>query len=125
MHLRWDDQELDISGLIPSLTVCIAVDELVNAENSDSFTALYAMAHQAPRAKEATRLPGALLMMPEELPGRHDDAAHHFIVTVSDKADERRVAAYNPKARLASYRHCVLAADWAGEGVYWITEAAK
>ena len=122
VHLRWENQEMDVSGLIPSLTVCIAVDQLVNEENFDTFTTLYTMMHQAPEAAEAMLLPSTLLLMPDELPEHQDDVAHHFIVTIPEQADEQHDAAYNPKAQLVPYRHYVLAAGYAGEGIYQVCE---
>jgi len=125
VHLRWNDQELDISDLISSLTVCIAVDKLVNEENFDTFTTLYALAYQVPEAADAMLLPGTLLLMPDELPEHQDDVAHHFIVTILEETDEQHVTTYNPKAQLVPYRHYVLAADYAGDGIYWTTELVK
>ncbi|MBR3929698.1 MAG: hypothetical protein IKJ65_11935, partial [Clostridia bacterium] len=122
VHLRWENQELDVSGLIPSLTVCIAVDKLVNEENFDIFTTLYTMMYQAPEAAEAMLLPSVLLLMPDELPEHQDDVAHHFIVTILEKADEQHIITYNPKAHLVQYRHYVLAADYEGEGIYSVCE---
>ncbi len=61
VHLRWNAQVLDVSGLILSLTVFIAADQLVNEENPVPLTTLYAMMHQAPEAAEAMLLPGARL----------------------------------------------------------------
>ena len=122
VHLRWNDQELDVSNLIPSLTVCIAVDKLVNEENFDTFTMLYTMMYQAPEAEEAMLLPSTLLLMPDELPEHQDNVAHHFIVTIPEKADEQHIITYNPKAQLVPYRHYVLAADYEGEGIYSVCE---
>ena len=122
VHLRWNDQELDVSNLIPSLTVCIAVDKLVNEENFDTFTALYTMMYQAPEAAEAMLLPSVLLLMPDVLPEHQDDVAHHFIITIPEKADEQHIITYNPKAQLVPYRHYVLAADYVGEGIYKVCE---
>ena len=122
VHLRWENQELDVSNLIPSLTVCIAVDKLVNEENFDTFTTLCTMMYQAPEAEEAMLLPSVLLLMPDELPEHQDDVAHHFIVTIPEKADEQHIITYNPKAQLVPYRHYVLAADYEGEGIYSVCE---
>jgi len=128
--LRWDGNELDVFDLIPSLTVAIAVDELVTEENNETFATLYAIAHQAPDEDETddelpdiTVLPGAFLLMPDELPEHQNDTAEHFIVTVADEEKEHPVTAYNANAHLVPYRHYTLAAAYAGKGVYWVQEA--
>jgi len=43
--LHWSDRALNVSGMIPSLNVCLTVDELVNEENFGTFTTLYTMAY--------------------------------------------------------------------------------
>ena len=125
--LRWDGNELDVSGMIPSLTVAIAVDELVNEENFETFATLYTIVHQAPDENETddelpdiTVLPSTLLLMPDELPEHQDDTAEHFIVTVPDEENEHPVTAYNADAHLVPYRHYALATDYVGEGMYWV-----
>ena len=125
--LRWNGNELEVSDLIPSLTVAIAVDELVNEENFETFATLYTIAHQAPDEDETddelpdiTVLPGTLLLMPDELPEHQNDTAEHFIVTVPDEENEHPVTAYNADAHLVPYRHYVLATDYVGEGMYWV-----
>ena len=130
--LRWDGNELDVSGMIPSLTVAIAVDKLVNEENFEAFTTLYTFAHQAPDTDETddelpeiTVLPSTLLLMPDELPEHQNDTAEHFIVTVPDEENEHPVTAYNANAHLVPYRHYALATDYVGEGIYWVTELSK
>ena len=130
--LRWDGNELDVSGMIPSLTVAIAVDELVNEENYETFATLYTIAHQAPDEDESddelpdiTVLTSALLLMPDELPEHQNDTAEHFIVTVPDEENEHPVTAYNANAHLAPYRHYALATDYIGEGIYCVTELNK
>ena len=40
VHLRWNARVLDVSGLVLSLTVCIAADQLVNEENPAPLTTL-------------------------------------------------------------------------------------
>lgn len=128
--LRWDDQELDVSDMIPSLTVAIAVDNLVTDENFETFTTLYTLAHQAVDEDETddelpdvTVLSSALLLMPDELPEHQDDTAEHFIVTIPDAEDEHPVTAYDANAHLLPYRHYALAADYAGAGIYFVMEA--
>lgn len=128
--LRWDEQELEVSDMIPSLTVAIAVDDLVTEENFETFTTLYTLAHQAPDEDETddeqpdvTVLPSTLLMMPDELPEYQDDTAEHFIVTIPDEEDEHPVTAYDANAHLVPYRHYALAADYAGAGIYFVVEA--
>lgn len=127
--LRWDDKELEVSDMIPSLTVALAVDDLVTEENFETFTTLCTIAYQAHDKDETddeipdvTLLPSVLLLMPDELPEHQDDTAKHFIVTVPDEEGEHPVTAYDANAHLVPYRHYVLAADYAGEGVYWIQD---
>ncbi len=127
--LRWDDHELEVSDMIPSLTVAIAVDDLVTEENFDIFTTLYTIAYQAPGAEEhpevvpeIVQLPSTLLLMPDELPEHQDDTAEHFLVTIPDEEGELPVTAYDANAHLVPYRHYVLAVDYAGEGIYWVQD---
>ena len=125
--LRRGDRELSVSSMIPSLTVCIAVDHLVTEENFDTFTALYTLAYQAVNeaqteaAPEAQALASALLMMPDELPDHQADEAERFVVTIPEDGGYP-VAAYDANAHLVPYRHYVLAAEYAGEGVYWVED---
>ncbi len=128
--LRWGDQELNVSGMIPSLTVAIAVDDLVTQENFETFAALYTLAHRAPDEDaddgilpEIALLPSTLLLMPDELPEHQDDTAEHFSITIPDTPGELPVTAYDADAQLVPYRHYVLAADYAGEGIYLVCEA--
>jgi len=130
--LRWDDQELEVSSMIPSLTVAIAVDDLVTEENFETFTTQYALAYQAYDADESDDelpdiavLPSSLLLMPDELPEHQDDTAEHFIVTIPDGENEHPVTAYNANAHLVSYRHYTLAADYAGGGTYWVVDCTE
>ena len=127
--LRWDDKELEVSDMIPSLTVALAVDDLVTEENFETFTTLCTIAYQAHDKDETddeipdvTLLPSVLLLMPDELPEHQDDTAKHFIVTVPDEEGEHPVTAYDANAHLVPYRHYVLAADYAGKGVYWVQD---
>lgn len=127
--LRWNDKELEVSDMIPSLTVALAVDDLVTEENFETFTTLCTIAYQAHDKDETddeipdiTLLPSVLLLMPDELPEHQDDTAKHFIVTVPDEEGEHPVTAYDANAHLVPYRHYVLAADYAGEGVYWVQD---
>lgn len=124
--LRWDDQELEVSNMIPSLTVCIAVDELVTEENFDAFITLYTLAYQAPVDEEhpvimpeSVQLPSTLLLIPDELPEHQDDTAEHFLVTIPEDGSHP-VTAYAANTHLVPYRHYVLAADYAGKGHYMI-----
>lgn len=128
-YLRWDNQELNVSGLIPSLTVCIAVDKLVNTENIDTFTTLYAVAHQSSDEDETddeqadvNLLNSTLLLIPDALPENQDDTAHRLIVTIPEEADEKYVATYKPNTSLCFYRRYALAADYMGEGIYTVCE---
>ena len=126
--MRWDDQELNVSDMIPSLTVAIAVDDLVTEENFDTFTTMYTIAYRASATEEMPEpeviiLPSTLLLMPDELPEHQDDTAERFVVDVRVDADEHLVTTYDANAHLVPYRHYTLAADYAGEGIYWVKEA--
>lgn len=121
--LRWDDQELNVSSMIPSLTVALSVDDLVNEDNFDTFTDMYTIVYRAPGAQEALPLTSTLLLMPDELPEHQEDVAQRFVVNVSDEEDEHPVTAYEANAHLVPYRHYVLAADYAGDGIYWVQKA--
>jgi len=118
--LRWDDRELDVSGMIPSLTVAIAVDDLVTEESFEAFTTLYTIVYQAAEA-EAVNLESTLALIPDELPGHQKDEAERFMVTVA--GDTEPAAVYEAVAQLAPYHHYALAAAYAGEDVYRIAEA--
>ena len=120
--LRLDGKELDISGMIPSLTVAIAVDDLVNEENFETFTLHYGVAYLNPETGESEYLPGTLLLMPNELPEQQNDTAERFIVTVSCEENAHPVTAYNANALLVPYRHYALAADYVGQGMYRVQE---
>lgn len=126
--LRWDDQVLDISGMIPSLIVCLNVDALISEENFEAFTDLYAISYQAPADEatpdvlpEAVQLPSTLLLILDELPEHQADQAAQFKVTISHEENEI-VVAYDAAADLTPYRHYALVADYAGSGRYVVTE---
>lgn len=127
--LRWGDRELDVTGMIPSLTVCMKVDGLVTEENRESFTEDYALVRLAPASggtvnaqTETVQIPCALEALPEELPKQQKDAAERYIVIVADKANEAPNVTYTANAPLPRYRHKVLAGGYAGEGTYTIME---
>lgn len=127
--LRWGDRELDVTSMIPSLTVCMKVDGLVAEENRESFTEDYALVRLAPASggtvsaqTETVQIPCALEVLPDELPDQQKDAAERFIVIVSDKANEAPDVTYTANAPLPRYRHEVLAGGYAGEGAYTIME---
>lgn len=127
--LRWDNRELDVTGMIPSLTVCMKADGLVTEENRESFIEDYALVRLAPTSggtvnaqTETVQIPCALEALPEELPKQQKDTAERYIVIVSDKANGAPDVIYTANAPLPRYRHEVLSGKYAGEGAYWIME---
>ena len=99
----------------------------MNEENFETFTMLYIIAHQATDEDETdevlhdvTVLPGALLLMPDELPEHQSDTAEHFIVTISNEENEPPVTAYNANAYLVPDRYYALTTNYIGEGMYWV-----
>lgn len=126
--LRWDDQTLNISGMIPSLTVCLNADALVNEENFAKFTQLYTIAYQAPTDESTpdvlpgiVQLPSTLLLILDELPEHQADEAAQFKVTIDHEENETTVT-YDADAHLVPYRHYALVADYAGSGYYVVIE---
>lgn len=123
--LRWGEQELEVSDMIPSLTVALAVDDLMTEKNFDTFAELYTIAYQAPADgahSEIVQLPSTLLLMPDELPDHQDDTAEHFLVTISDEEDVYPVTTYNANTHLVPYRHYALASEYAGNGIYLVQD---
>lgn len=118
--LRWDDQELDVSGMIPSFTVCINVDDLVNEDNFETFTDFYTLGYIAPETEEAAPVESMLMLIPDELPHHQDDAADMYAVTYDQ--DGAHEAAFEANAHLVPYRHYALVAAYAGAGRYMVLE---
>jgi len=58
------------------------------------------------------------VLIPDELPEHQEDEAERFMVTIADAAEP--VAVYEAVALLEPYRHYALAAEYAGEGVYFV-----
>lgn len=125
--LHWEDQMLNISEMIPSLNVSLTVDDFVTEENFDGFTSLYSISYRAADEEEAdndlddfTVLNSRLLLIPDKLPEHQDDIVRYFCVRVSDDEDVKHSIVYDANVLLVPYRHYVLTAEYAGEGIYTI-----
>ena len=59
-------------------------------------------------------------MIPDKLPEHQDDIVRYFCVRVSDDEDVKHSIVYDANVLLVPYRHYVLTAEYAGEGIYTI-----
>lgn len=91
--LRRDDQELEISFILPSLRLCLNVD--------DDNAAQYAVGYQAENAESFLPLNSTLVLIPEEMPENQPDVAEKFIVTMPEEDDESPVTVYDADALLS------------------------
>lgn len=107
--LRWDDRELEVSDMLPSLQVCLNVD--------DKNARQYVVGYCAESAAGFLTLESALALIPEELPEHQPDEAERFVVTLPEDGGAP-VTAYDADARLAPYRRYVLTVDYVGKGCY-------
>lgn len=119
VHLRWDESDLDVSSMVPSFTVCINVDALVNEENFETFAQHYGLVYVDAETGESVQLESELLLIPDELPDHQDDTAQCFTVKMGEDEGAPEVG-YHPVINLYPYRHYVLAANYAGPGRYFV-----
>lgn len=116
--LRWGEQALDVSSLIPSLTVCLKADGLAEGADADTLLLLYTVAHQA---TDTELLESVSMLLPAQLPQQQPDEAELYAVSILENGDAP-VVAYTAAAPLSPYRRCYLGASHAGEGSYWIAK---
>lgn len=108
--LRWDDQELEITSMLPSLRVGLSVD--------DDRAVQYAVGYQAENTEGFLPLNSTLVLIPEKMPENQPDAAEKFIVTMPDEDGDRPVTVYDESAPLAQERHSAVTASYAGKGCH-------
>lgn len=105
-----DDQELEISSMLPSLRVCLNVD--------DETAGQYAVGYQAENTEGFLPLDSTSAWIPEEMPENQPDVAEKFIVTMPEEEDEIPVVAYDADAPLSQERHSAVTATYTGRGFY-------
>ena len=102
--LCWNDQVLNVSGLLKEMNVCLSVNHLITDENADAFPGLYAIAWQsAEEGSEATQLESTLRRATTDQLGL-------TAATTEPAADDAPVAGGS----------CALSATYAGDGLYWV-----
>lgn len=109
--LRWNEQELEVSAMLPSLRVCMNVDALAEAESAHCAVGYRAENVQNFRALESIRI-----RIPEELPETQLDEAEKFSVTIPE--DGSAPDSIQNTIPLPPDRHTALAANYAGAGIY-------
>lgn len=123
--LRWGNEAIEVSKMIPSLKVCLNAEKYVFDGALDALCTLYAVGFHADASKDAEApflpLESEVLLIPEELPEMQADTAKRFIVRFNEN-DENAVVAYEKAAELSLYRHTALCASFAGAGEYTIIE---
>lgn len=110
--LRWDNQELDVTSILPSLKVSLQVEEPVEGEEPPT------MAFQTTLTEEGLTLQSTLEQFPPEVP-QLGDTAGQFALRVGRNGSET-TASYTPGVSLAQYRQYVLTAPYAGPGYYLV-----
>lgn len=132
LWLRWDGHELDISDMLPSLSVGLSAAELLNTEAIDAFSQQYALSCSKPAAEgadasfENVQLAGELMLVPDCSPEcspecsceTQCDFADRYIVTMPMDAAEPPAVAHDSHIRLEPYREYVLTAEHVGRGWY-------
>lgn len=108
--LRWDDQELEISSMLPSLRVCLNVD--------DETAGQYAVGYQAENTEGFLPLDSMPARIPEEMPENQPDVAEKFIVTMPEEEGGILAVAYDADTPLSQERHSVVTATYASKGCY-------
>jgi len=116
--LRMKDELLDISDLMTSLTVCLHVDDLLTDANRDTFAEQYTLARIADTGEEL--LESELRQLPEDPTEQQPDESEQFDVTILSDAPYPLVV-YNEDEKLEPYRVYVLAAAYAGDGIYAVS----
>ncbi len=108
--LRWGEEELDITSLLPSLHVALDAD----GENADGCT----LAHRAEDGESYLPLDSEFVYIPAFLPTDQPDVGEKFIVTMPDTPGDDPATVYHATAPLHSERHGALAAGYDGRGGY-------
>lgn len=116
--LLWGEQTLEVSSLIPSLTICLKTDGLAEGADADTLLRLYDVAHQA---TETELLESVALLLPAQLPQHQPDEAELYAVSIPENGDAP-VVIYTAAAPLSPYRRYHLGTAYAGEGPYWIAQ---
>lgn len=108
--LRWGDHELEISSMLPSLSICLNAGAVSDCQ--------YAVGYRAERTEGFLPLDSMFVLIPEEMPEYQTDEAEKFIVTISKDDGATPVTVYDADASLAQERHGVVKASYAGKGCY-------
>lgn len=118
--LKWETQELNISGILTSMDICLNVDEWMQNDSFDNLTQFYTVGYQREDGSDYAELFSTFRRIPELLPEVQPDEAKLFTVSVSN--EDSIVVEYDSAAALAAYRHSVLAAGYAGDGFCMIVD---
>lgn len=108
--LHWDDREWEISSMLPSMCVCLYVDD----ENSGQ----YAVGLQAENTKDFLHLDSIFVFIPEMMSENQPDEAEKFIVTIQEKNEGIPVIVYDASTLLSRERHSAVTAGYIGKGFY-------
>lgn len=115
--LHWDDLELEISSMLPSLRVSLYVDD----DSSDQ----YVIGVQAENTEGFLPLDSTLVLLPEAMPEDQPDEEEKFIVTMPEEEGDTPVTAYDADASLSKERHRAVTAAYTGKGFYKLMKAEK
>lgn len=105
-----EDQEVEISSILPSLCVSLKTD----GEKREQ----YAVGCQAEKEEDFQLLKSTLTQIPEELPENQPDEAEKFIVTMPEEEDDSPVTVYDADAPLSKERYSAMTAGYAKKGCY-------
>lgn len=117
VYLHWNDQELDISSMLPALSVCMTLPEPLPEDNRAIFDLLYRISYQAPDADRIFLPDVELIRLPNEPDADLPDMGEHFIVTIPEDGSTP-VTTYNADAPLADIRQDAIRTAFAGQGLY-------
>ncbi len=117
--MLWDKQELEVSQLIPSLSVALEADGLFEEEEKTEFAMNHAV-EWTDNSGTVTMRASALVSMPGALIGMSEDTADRFTVLMAEDT-EIPTTEFVEADTLEKHQHTVLMASYAGPGVYRIS----
>ena len=115
LYLCLDGAEMEISALLPSLSVGSNVEGLFEAGEEDAFLSRFVNVRMNENGGEDI-LEGELVRMPEEQPEWQEDEAPRYLATCGD--GEVMAVREEQDAQLDPYRCQTLLSAWGGPGLY-------
>lgn len=114
VFLRMRDERLDVSAMIESLAVNLAVTALAEEEGFEQLARRYSVAAATP---EEAVLKSELRILPEERP----EESERFDVTIPEDVSDP-IVLYSESTALRPYETIVMTAPYAGPGIYMLVE---